>query len=477
MKMMHKLMSRLTAAVTAAVLLALPLQANAVTTQELYGANMFFTQDTNYTCTLSSAAMLIRRVSYLQGKSNWGSVTESALHGTAWGSGGLIHDFTYNGVHISYCNYENFETQLKAYSGNRTVLFMKLLEQHPEGIVVYDSYHKDVDYNGKYSSGELMVPDTKGDHAILLTKYDKGTGTFWCADPALGVHMPLKQSTREHIDYFDTYWYYDGPAVSVPDVQPEPPKDDNTRERTAQIAEDLLGMTYPNSISFVQDVLSRCKAGTYSSSYYVTEFLVDYVNNHAYYGRSNDYVTAACRDLDANALNKLYAPSYTPRVGDVVVLEDMDNVNFADGPDRLGVVVAVEGEGIAAKVYTIEALNGLVIHDYWSKDTYIWGYCSPLYSGETPNAPPVTEEPDNENIGNLNGDMAINASDAAMLLIAAAAAGTGADSMMTDAQKAAADLNSDSTFDAKDAALILQYAAYTGTGGTDSITAFIAKRG
>ncbi len=78
--------------------------------------------------------------------------------------------------------------------------------------------------------------------------------------------------------------------------------------------------------------------------------------------------------------------------------------------------------------------------------------------------------------GDLSADGSINASDAAMLLTAAAAAGTGADSGLSAAQIAAADLNSDSTFDAKDAALILQYAAYTGTGGTDPITDFIAKR-
>ncbi len=85
------------------------------------------------------------------------------------------------------------------------------------------------------------------------------------------------------------------------------------------------------------------------------------------------------------------------------------------------------------------------------------------------------EAPDTCKAGDLDQDGRINASDAAALLIAAAAAGTGAETGLTDAQLAAADLNADGTLDAKDAALILQYAAYTGTGGTDSIQDFLAN--
>ncbi len=78
-------------------------------------------------------------------------------------------------------------------------------------------------------------------------------------------------------------------------------------------------------------------------------------------------------------------------------------------------------------------------------------------------------------LADLNADNTVNASDAALLLTAAAAAGTGGASGLTEAQEAAADLNADGAFDAKDAALILQYAAYTGSGGTDTITDYIAK--
>ncbi len=77
--------------------------------------------------------------------------------------------------------------------------------------------------------------------------------------------------------------------------------------------------------------------------------------------------------------------------------------------------------------------------------------------------------------GNLNADNAVDASDAAMLLTAAAAAGTGADSGLSAAQLDAADLNKDGAFDAKDAALILQYAAYAGAGGDMTIDEYLKQ--
>lgn len=78
-------------------------------------------------------------------------------------------------------------------------------------------------------------------------------------------------------------------------------------------------------------------------------------------------------------------------------------------------------------------------------------------------------------LGDINRDGAVDAADAARILMAAAAQGSGADSGFTDEQKANADLNSDSVFDSIDASLILQYAAYTGSGGTMSLTDYLAS--
>ena len=85
----------------------------------------------------------------------------------------------------------------------------------------------------------------------------------------------------------------------------------------------------------------------------------------------------------------------------------------------------------------------------------------------TPVTPAIT-------LGDLNDDTLIDATDAAMILVAAAQIGADLDSGLTDDQMAAADVNEDGKMDAVDAALILQFAAYAGTGGTLSLTEFIA---
>ncbi len=70
----------------------------------------------------------------------------------------------------------------------------------------------------------------------------------------------------------------------------------------------------------------------------------------------------------------------------------------------------------------------------------------------------------------------INAADAALLLKAASAIGSGGTSGLTADQETAADVNQDGTYNAVDAALILQYAAYIGSGGTLTLKAFLAER-
>lgn len=76
-------------------------------------------------------------------------------------------------------------------------------------------------------------------------------------------------------------------------------------------------------------------------------------------------------------------------------------------------------------------------------------------------------------LGELNNDGAVNASDAAIVLIAAADYGANGTSSLSDAQSAAADLNGDKAVNASDAALILQYAAIRGGGSTLSVRLFL----
>ena len=125
-------------------------------------STMFFKQSTSTTCTLTSAAMMLRRRALLDGLSDWSSITEANLRGTAW-SGGLRNGFTYKGM--------NVKNQGLISAGYNTVqkkkdYFISLLSQHPEGIVAYN-----IKNGGQY-------------HAVLMTDYDASSGTFYCADPS-----------------------------------------------------------------------------------------------------------------------------------------------------------------------------------------------------------------------------------------------------------------------------------------------------
>lgn len=76
-------------------------------------------------------------------------------------------------------------------------------------------------------------------------------------------------------------------------------------------------------------------------------------------------------------------------------------------------------------------------------------------------------------IGDLNGDDIANSVDAAEILVAAAAVGSGTESGLTERQELAADVNSDGIFNSVDASLVLQYAAYAGSGGTLAFEDFL----
>ncbi len=100
---------------------------------------------------------------------------------------------------------------------------------------------------------------------------------------------------------------------------------------------------------------------------------------------------------------------------------------------------------------------------------------TPLSKVAPLNGEPATE-PTESPLGDVNGDTTINASDAANVLIAAAAAGAGRELGLTEAQIRAADVNEDSTVNASDAAVILIYSAAVGAGNEDAkISDFVRK--
>lgn len=78
-------------------------------------------------------------------------------------------------------------------------------------------------------------------------------------------------------------------------------------------------------------------------------------------------------------------------------------------------------------------------------------------------------------LGDVNDDRNVDAIDAARILTAAAADGSGGAGGLTDAQKENADVNKSGGYDAADAALILQYAAAGGSGFRGTLEDFLRR--
>ena len=156
----------------------------------------YFKQSRGGTCTLASAAMMLRRRAYLDGMDSWVDVTENGIKSTAW-SGGLSHSFTYNDMHVGYAT-------LPSGKAAKTEALVSILAEHPEGIVLYDRTRP---------------------HAVLLTDYTDGV--FYCSDPAGNIssgRIPLTSSSVS-IARASCYWYvsadHNGAALQADDLRLE----------------------------------------------------------------------------------------------------------------------------------------------------------------------------------------------------------------------------------------------------------------
>ena len=119
---------------------------------------LFLTQEGSGTCTLCSAAMMVRSAMYIHGNDEWTTVTQETLRTGAWLNGvGLKWNFKYTAescvVHVGY----------QGVSGISVEKLQKILDDHPEGIVLYC---------GK-------IP-----HAVFLFAYEGDV--FYCAETVKG---------------------------------------------------------------------------------------------------------------------------------------------------------------------------------------------------------------------------------------------------------------------------------------------------
>ena len=162
----HRIWKKLMALVLSLVLMAVMLP-GALAVDLNVDAGFYFKQSRGGTCTLASAAMMLRRRAYFDGLSDWTNVTENSVRSTAWAKG-LAHSFTYKEMQVGYAT-------LPSSLQSKTAVLISLLEQHPEGIVLYDRTQP---------------------HAVLLTDYTNGI--FYCSDPAGNIgygRIPITSSS------------------------------------------------------------------------------------------------------------------------------------------------------------------------------------------------------------------------------------------------------------------------------------------
>lgn len=154
-----------------------------VTFWQLNDPAVFLKQSQSRVCTLTSSAMMIRRTAMLMGNEDWQQITEQSIRREAWSEGtGLKWDFTTYGITVVHKTLASKDE------------LIRMLEQHPEGIVIYNA---------------------RKPHAVLVTDYTDGV--FYCSDPSNDMpagRYPIAQASIT-VESAARCWYVKQPSVTV----------------------------------------------------------------------------------------------------------------------------------------------------------------------------------------------------------------------------------------------------------------------
>lgn len=175
--------------------------ASAVSFADINSDDVFLKQETSVTCTLSSAAMMMRRTAIIAGFSDWAEITEQSIRETAWIEGlGLRWDYTYFDMTVGHGYYPE--------DSDHKLFMLDLLERYPQGVVVYNTGNQ----------GQS--------HAVFLCDYNEAEDMFYVADPASsagGGRIPLTESTilgetqEEQLANLSAFWYVSTPEITLED--------------------------------------------------------------------------------------------------------------------------------------------------------------------------------------------------------------------------------------------------------------------
>ncbi len=192
-------LKKIIAALLCSVVISAPMaamNAQAATFAEINVDKVFINQKTEYTCTLASNVMMLRRAAILLGDPNWMNITEdkcrydSSVSSGMW-AGGMVWDYVFYGTtkNVTVSNPRVDRLTSDTSRSGRKKLFIQILKDHPEGVVIY-SYSNPM-------------------HAILLTDYDADTDTFYCSDPNIGTptkRVPMSQSNVNIYNVTSVWW-------------------------------------------------------------------------------------------------------------------------------------------------------------------------------------------------------------------------------------------------------------------------------
>ena len=185
---------------------ALAPSALAATQAQLDDPAVFLKEQGRGTCTLVSAAMMLRRAALLRGDADWAEITEASCRSGFWiGGRGLPNQFSFRELQVE-------RQRLPGGQANRQVL-IDALAAHPEGVVLHAS----------------RVP-----HGVLLTHY--ADGVFYCADPSVAIApglISIENAWGTRIENSSSFWYVTTP---LPGAEAEKP------EATAEIPEPPLSL-------------------------------------------------------------------------------------------------------------------------------------------------------------------------------------------------------------------------------------------
>ena len=151
-----------------------------------YPDSIVLQQSRRGTCTLCSSAMMVRARLYNDNFLDWDSADEESVSHYAWCSAGLLWSWSYPTAD------GDLTVAHASVSGISADDLRALLDEHPEGIVLYC---------GNWP------------HAVWLIRYCDD-GTFTCADPAFGTVSALADSCLGSygsqdavLQHVTAYWY------------------------------------------------------------------------------------------------------------------------------------------------------------------------------------------------------------------------------------------------------------------------------